>query len=96
MAGKSRGGANPRNESGRKVRPVKIVDLQPNQLVQTAGNQVLKVSTIYGPDEVTAQVVYPAPPRTTVRRHTAADVATWREPSEHMVARYERAWGHTG
>ena len=41
----------------------------------------------------TAQVVYPLPARTTVREYTVQEIATWREPSAAMLARYERAWG---
>jgi hypothetical protein len=71
---------------------MQVWDLIPNLLVQTPAREVLKVSTIY-PDRVTAQVVYPVPPRTTVREFTLADVATWREPSDVMVSKCERAWG---
>lgn len=67
-------------------------DLVPNLLVQTKDNEILKVSTIY-PNRVTAQVVYPLPPRTTVREYTPEQVATWREPSRAMLGKYERAWG---
>ena len=67
-----------------------VSQLTPNLLVQY-GREVLKVSTIYGPDHVTAQVVVPLPPRTVVRSYTAAEVFVWRPPSAHMLKRYNDA-----
>lgn len=66
-------------------------DLKPNRLVAD-GRTVLKISTVY-PSMVTAQLVFPPPPHTTVRTYLADEVARWREPSDAMVARYEEAWG---
>lgn len=76
---------------------MKMTDLSENLLVQN-GRQVLKVSTIYPPTQnggsgyVTAQVVYPVPPRTTVNPYLPDEVEKWREPSDHMLARYKAAW----
>lgn len=69
-----------------------IAELQPLLLVQSGG-EVLKVSTIRS-GTVTAEVVYPLQPRTTVREYTAEQVETnWKEPSKRMITNYERAWG---
>lgn len=76
---------------------MKISDLSENLLVQN-GRQVLKVSTIYPPTQnggtgyVTAQVVYPAPPRTVVASFLPVDVEAWTAPSKNMLARYEAAY----
>jgi hypothetical protein len=67
--------------------------LSPMHLWQTPANEIVKVSNVYHADRVTAEVVYPLPPRTTVRAYTAAEVARWREPSKAMITKYERAWG---
>lgn len=67
-------------------------DLQLNLLVQD-GRELLKISEIYSPERVSAQIVYPMPPRTTVRYYNAGQIAGWREPSTQLVARYEKAWG---
>jgi hypothetical protein len=71
-------------------------EVREGQLVQTDEKdaKVLKVSTIYSPTLVTAEVVYPVPGRTTVREYTDADVRKWREPSQAIIARYEIAWGY--
>jgi hypothetical protein len=70
---------------------MEMTDLRPNVLVQTPGNQLLKISTIYD-TMVTAELVYPVPPRTTVRSYLPAAVKKWREPTDAMVARYDTAW----
>lgn len=67
--------------------------LRPNSLWRTPAREVVQVSTVYGPDRVTATLVYPIPGRTTVRSYSAADVARWTEPSDALIARYEIAWG---
>src|SRR5262249_12354181 len=72
---------------------MKIADLHPNLLVQTKGNQVLKISTIHNDNQVSAQIVYPALPRTPGRFYTAVDVAEWRTPTPVMIRKYEQAWG---
>jgi hypothetical protein len=72
---------------------MKIADLHPDLLVQTKNNQVLKISTIHNHHQVSAQVVYPALPRTADRFYTAADVAEWRAPAPSMIRKYEQAWG---
>lgn len=65
-----------------------------NTLWMTKNKEMVKVSTVYEDENrVTAQVVYPVPPRTTVRSYPAADVARWSEPTATQVRRYERAWG---
>lgn len=66
--------------------------LSPNSLWRTAGRELVQVSTVYHADRVTATVVYPIPPRTTVRSYTAAEVALWTVPSDRMVRRYNKAW----
>ncbi len=71
-----------------------VTELFENKLVQTRKNEVLKVSTIYSPTRVTAQVVYPIPGRTTVRTCTAQEVEGWREPTDAIMAKYEIAWGY--
>ena len=71
---------------------MRLDDLQPNLLVQTPLNEVLKVSTLLD-GGATAQVLFPVPPRTTVRTYSEADIANWREPSAAMIKRYEKAWG---
>jgi hypothetical protein len=73
---------------------MKINELQQNLLVQTPANEVLQVSNIYE-TRVTAQVVYPLPPRTTVREYTVDQVARWKVASDHMVKKYEEVWGFT-
>lgn len=70
-----------------------LTDLGPNLLVQTPENEVLKISTVY-PTYVTAQVVYPIPGRTAVRTCLLEEIAKWREPSDYMLGKYERAWGY--
>jgi hypothetical protein len=76
-----------------------ITDLAQNQFVQL-GRELLRVSNIYLPDHregggtgyVTAQLVYPLPPRTTVRSYTLDQIAAFREPTKRIVTAYERAW----
>lgn len=75
-----------------KNAPMRISDLRENLLVQTPQREVLKVSTIYD-NRVTAQVLYPVPPRTTVCTYTAEEVMGWREPTDAMIRKYEKAWG---
>lgn len=60
----------------------------------TKDKEMVKVSAVYEDEaRVDAQVVYPVPPRTTVRSYPAAEVAAWREPTTTQVHRYEHAWG---
>jgi hypothetical protein len=68
-----------------------IAELVPNLVVQD-GRETLKVSTVYGPERVTAQVVLPIPKRTTVRSYSAEQVADWRPVSTAKYAQYVRAW----
>jgi hypothetical protein len=68
-----------------------ITELVPNLVVQE-GRETLKVSTVYGPDRVTAQVVLPVPARTTVRSYSAEQVALWRPVSDTKFAQYASAW----
>lgn len=74
-------------------RALRREDLQRNLLVQTPANEVLKVSEFYDDGRVSAQLVYPVPPRTTVRFYTPDQVATWRVVSDVLLGKYERAWG---
>ena len=71
---------------------MKLTDLRTGLLVATPKREVLQVSTVYKA-YATAQVVYPKPGRTTVREYGADEVATWTEPSDALIARYEIAWG---
>lgn len=63
-------------------------------LVQTPDREVLKISEFYDAT-LTAQVLYPIPPRTTVRHYTYAEADNFQEPSAAMLKRYEDAWGFT-
>ena len=72
---------------------MEIADLKPNLLVQTPQRQVLKISTIYDENRVSAQIVYPVPTRTSVEYFNATDVSTWREPTKAMLNRYDEAYG---
>ena len=68
-----------------------IADLQQGLVVQD-GRTVLQVSTIYE-RYVTAQVVYPVPPRTTVRSYTAEHIAArWKPVSKLNYQRYVDAY----
>jgi hypothetical protein len=68
--------------------------LQPNTLWMTADNEMVKLSTVYADEgRVTAQVVLPVPPRTTVRSYTLAAAAAWKSPSTAQIRKYNRAWG---
>lgn len=74
---------------------MRVHELSPGQLVAAGGRSrpwLLKVSTVYSDNLVTAEVVYPVPPRTTVGSYTAREVAAWRQPSDELVALYDRAW----
>jgi hypothetical protein len=64
-----------------------IDELRPGLIVQY-GSETLKVSTIYGPDRVTAQVMMPVPPRTTVRAYNPTQVAKWRPASAQAYNKY--------
>ena len=69
---------------------MKVQELVPILLVQS-GRELLKVSTIYHDNRVSAELVYPAPPRTTVRFYTAAQVESWTPPSRLLLDRYDNA-----
>lgn len=71
---------------------MRIDELQSLLLVTTPSNEVLKVSHVYD-TTVTAEVVYPLPPRTQVRTLTAEDIDNLRPCSDRMQAKYEAAWG---
>jgi hypothetical protein len=71
---------------------MELSELRPLLLVSTPAHEVLKVSEVYSL-WATAELVYPIPPRTTVRSYRAGEVASWRPASDRMVARYEEAWG---
>ena len=72
-------------------------ELQEHQLVQTKHGDLLKVSTIYNRDHVTAQVLYVngggVPDRTLVRSYTAAMVAEWKPASTQLINKSDDAWG---
>lgn len=54
----------------------------------------MQISHIYKErGSLTAQVVYPCPPRTTVRSYALEEALRWRPASDADVARYEKAWG---
>lgn len=68
--------------------------MKPNTLWITADGEMVKISTHYIDEaRITAQVVYPVPPRTTVRSYTLSEAALWKSPSTAQVRKYERAWG---
>lgn len=68
--------------------------IKPNTLWMTTDREMVKVSTIYSAeDRITGQVVYPVPPRTTVRSYSLVEVSQWKQPSTAQVRKYERAWG---
>jgi len=70
---------------------MKINELRPNQLV-CDGNTLIKISNVHD-SEVTAQVLFPVPPRTTVRTYTAEQVwMLFREPGHRILTQYERAY----
>lgn len=67
-----------------------IEELFPHRLV-AYGSTLLKVSSIYN-GYITAQVVYPVPPRTTVRAYLPQQIMGFKEPGNTLVERYERAY----
>ena len=68
--------------------------MKPNTLWITGDGEMVKISTHYIDEaRITAQVVYPVPPRTTVRSYALPEAAQWKSPSAAQVRRYERAWG---
>lgn len=68
--------------------------LQSNTLWMTAEKEMVKVSNHYTDEgRITAQVVYPVSPRTTVRSYTLSEAALWKSPSAAQMRKYERAWG---
>lgn len=78
------------------------VDVPPlpreNTLWVTGGKgasvKMVQISHHYADEgKVSARLVLPVPPRTTVKFFTLAEVRTWREPTDAEVRRYERAWG---
>jgi hypothetical protein len=71
---------------------VNITELKPNLLVQD-GREVLQVSSVYS-TRATLQLVYPKPPRTTVRTYSEDVIADRVKPASALfVKRYEDAWG---
>jgi hypothetical protein len=63
-------------------------------LLFAAGNgELVKVSTVYDANTISAQVMLPPPPRTLVRFYDAADVAGWTEPGDALLAAYAAAYG---
>lgn len=68
--------------------------MKPNTLWMTSENEMVQLSNLYlNEDRVTASVVFPIPPRTTVRSYTLKVAASWKTPSAAQMRRYERAWG---
>jgi hypothetical protein len=63
---------------------VNVDQLSPLLLVQD-GEELLKVNAVYGPDRITAQVVFPpqAPPAT--RHYTAVEVERWTGPTQRLL-----------
>lgn len=69
-----------------------IEDMKPGGLVAD-GRTLLKVSSVYN-EYITAQVVFPLPPRTTVRSYTAEQITLlFSEPSDALIERADEAWG---
>lgn len=79
-----------------RVEPPAAALPRPNTLWMTPDEEMVQVSTVYGPDRISAQVVLPPPPRTTVRFYSATDVLAWREPTDAQVEAYEKAWSARG
>lgn len=72
---------------------MEISDLKQNLIVRDdSRKETLKVSTIYSPTRVTAQVVFPVPQRTTVREYTGEQVQAWREVTEREFNQYDQAY----
>ena len=69
---------------------MKVQELEPILLVQS-GRELLKVSTIYHDNRVSAELVYPVQPRTTVRFYNAAEVEGWTPPSKLLLDHYDNA-----
>lgn len=70
---------------------MRLDELRPGLLVAD-GRSLLKVSTVYA-SRATLQLVYPKPPRTTVRTYTSEQV--WlhlSNPGPTLLAEYERAY----
>lgn len=72
---------------------ITLDDLRPQMIVQR-GTELYQVSTVYE-NYVTATLVYPIPPRTTVCTitRTQLDRQAFTEPSAIQYSRYEQAWG---
>ena len=69
---------------------MKVNELHPILLVQS-GRELLKVSTIYHDNRVSAELVYPVQPRTTMRFYSAAEVEAWKPPSKILLNHYDDA-----
>jgi hypothetical protein len=70
--------------------PIRLTDLRPNILVQD-GSTIYKVSTIYD-TYVTMIVVYPIPPRTTVRTFQGYELARFKWPSKQAINKMNDAY----
>lgn len=70
---------------------MKVGELTPLLIVKD-GRETLKVSEIYSPNHVSAEVVVPVPARTSVRHYTAEDVERWRTVTTKEYRRYNRLW----
>lgn len=68
-----------------------ITELAPLLLMQRGG-ELYKVSTLYE-DRFTAELIYPMPPRTTVRSFPLDERSLFCEPSTQILNKAEDAWG---
>lgn len=66
-------------------------ELRSGQLVQL-GRELYRINAV-DPERVTAQVLYPKPPRTMVRTLTGEEISALAEPTKNLFARCETAWG---
>lgn len=70
---------------------MELAELRPGLLVAD-GRSLLKVSTVYA-SRATLQLVYPKPPRTTVRTYTCEQVLHHlSKPGPTLVYEYEQAY----
>jgi len=71
---------------------MRMSDLVEHLVVSSGHGELVKVSTIYPDRYVTAEVVYPIPPRTTVRAYGPDAIDQWRPCSTAQYRRYVKAW----
>lgn len=63
-------------------------DIKPGALIQLEDKELYKIST-RGPSTFTAQLMTPAPSRTTVRTFENVDIEHFRRPSRAMMRAYD-------